>query len=383
MNIAFYCQHILGIGHLKRSLNICKNLVQAGHKIDLILGGAPIEVNEKGVNIVQLPGLYMDENFAGLMPCDTSLSLEETKLKRKEMLYDFFLQAKPDVFITELYPLGRKAFRFELDPVLKGMKSGELHPALCCSSVRDILVEKKDGREKFEQRAVDTLNKYFNILLIHSDEKLIKLSETFAAYGQIQIPISYTGFIAPEIPAFAKSSKNESPVVITSIGGGNVGSELLQSVCKTAKLNPNIQFKIFAGRYSKPEFIAELKNGASENVQVLAFSDNFQEEICKADLSISMAGYNTCMNLLRAGTPALLLPFKQNREQELRVNKLSSIAPLTIISDNDLVPENLSNKIRIALKQSKSDIKADLEGAEKSRIAIEECFKQRNISHGL
>ncbi|MGL1932617.1 MAG: glycosyl transferase [Desulfotalea sp.] len=376
MKIAFYCQHILGIGHLRRSLTICESLLHAGHQIYLILGGPKTEIDEKKINIIQLPGLYMDENFTGLMPCEPSLNLEETKAKRKTILYNFFLKEAPDIFITELYPLGRKAFRFELEPVLKGMRNGDIKPAKCFSSVRDILVEKTEDREQFEQRAVNSLNKYFHGLLIHSDEEIIKLSETFAATSQISIPCYYTGFIAPKSVTAQLLSENKRPLVIASIGGGNVGSKLLKAVCEVAKEEKNIDFKIFSGRYSENTFIDELKAIAPDNLQIEGFSSNFQEEICRADLSISMAGYNTCMNLLRAGIPALLLPFKQNREQELRIQKLGTIAPLTILTDTDLAPTLLLEKITTCLKKSKVHVNVDLNGADKTVTIIENFCRE-------
>ena len=46
MKIVFYCQHVLGVGHFFRSLEICRAL--AGHEVILVTGGPRFEV--------QLPG---------------------------------------------------------------------------------------------------------------------------------------------------------------------------------------------------------------------------------------------------------------------------------------------------------------------------------------
>ena len=46
--------------------------------------------------------------------------------------------------MLELYPFGRKAFRFELDPVLEGIRDRSLGPCRVVCSLRDVLVEKKN-----------------------------------------------------------------------------------------------------------------------------------------------------------------------------------------------------------------------------------------------
>ncbi len=131
MRVSYYCQHVLGIGHLRRSLEICKALAQF-HETTLILGGPPVSVETSGLKILQLPGLQMDKEFSNLAPCDKGVSLEKTKKQRQKLLYNHFVTSAPECFITELYPFGRKAFRFELDPVLEGITKGELPSCIFC-----------------------------------------------------------------------------------------------------------------------------------------------------------------------------------------------------------------------------------------------------------
>lgn len=378
MKIAFYCQHVLGIGHFKRSLAMCSELVKKGHQLTLILGGPPVEITDDHIEIFQLPGLEMDADFSSLIPCDKNITLDEVKAKRQQMLYRWFEDNKPEVFITELYPLGRKGFRFELDPVLKGIKEGDLAPAFCCSSVRDILVEKKEGREKFENRAVKTLNSYFQGLLIHSDSKVITLSETFNKFDNINIPYDYSGFITPSFTISKNKNKQQAqPLVIASIGGGNVGSELLEATMNAAIIaDGKYQLKIFCGKYSSNKLYKNLKDKECKDISVCRFTDNFPAELAKAQLSISMAGYNTCMNVVQIGIPALFYPFAQNKEQQLRVEKFSKHANIKTISKNQLNNEKLNSLILEQLEHQPYTSKIDLNGAEKSCTILEKWFKE-------
>ena len=143
MRISCYCQHVLGIGHLHRSLEICK-VISTEHDVTLILGGPEASIDTEGMEVQHLPGLKMDHNFQNLIPCTAGRQLEDVKRERKELLIDHFVHYQPDIFITELYPFGRKAFRFELEPVLSSIREGSLPPCRCYCSVRDILVEKRE-----------------------------------------------------------------------------------------------------------------------------------------------------------------------------------------------------------------------------------------------
>ena len=60
------------------------------------------------------------------------------------------------------------------------------------------------------------------------------------------------------------------------------------------------------------------------------------------------------MNLVQAGIPALVYPFKQNREQWLRAERLGKKVPMTILTDADLAPEPFAGAIMKQLKNPQS-----------------------------
>ncbi|HIP40412.1 MAG TPA: glycosyl transferase [Desulfocapsa sulfexigens] len=374
MKVACYCQHVLGIGHFHRSLELCKALAE-NHETVMILGGPDVTLPETKVRFLQLPGLKMDENFSRLIPCrePEKGNLEAVKDGRRQQLYDFFSSFEPDIFLVELYPFGRKAFRFELDPILKGIDSGELAPCIRLCSLRDILVEKKD-KQKYETRVLTVLNTLFDGLLIHSDPDFIPLEKTFSQTGSIAIPYRYTGFITPPPGSTGKGTairrklglSEHDKLLIASIGGGNVGSELLRATAEAAvilKDETNIHFHLFTGKYSDVKLLEELRQTPGNQLVVHNFCSDFTDWLEAADLSISMAGYNTCMNLLAAGTPALLYPFAQNREQRMRISAFSTTSPFGLLEKEDLDPIRFAERITAHLQLDRQPGKADLNGA--------------------
>lgn len=378
MKIAVYCQHILGIGHLKRSLQLCSALADRNHTVLLFLGGPETEVSDPRISVCPLPCLRMDENFGGLFPCNPQRELEEVKVERQQVLLQKVEAFAPDVFITELYPMGRKAFRFELDPVLQRLQGR----CTCIASVRDILVEKTEGRDKFEKRAITTLNSLYQGLLIHSDPEVIQLDESFGKMIEITIPIHYTGFIAPDKVNNASPkviSPQQRALIIASIGGSRVGEHLLEQVIKAGHiLGDRFRFKIFCGKDTPQETVEKLRLHAGQNTDIHAFSNDFDDELACASLSLSMAGYNTCMNLLQTGVPALCLPFAQNREQSLRIKRLEGSSNIHMLSVEDLEPAKLADRITNTVNLHRTENTIDLNGAHNSAQLIEDILGTNN-----
>lgn len=385
MKVSFYCQHVLGIGHFHRSLELCE-AIGAAHQVSLIVGGPPVNVDCPAIKVLRLPGLEMDEEFQNLVPCRPEMSLEEVKRERRDLLFAHLREERPEIFITELYPFGRKAFRFELDPLLAAIRDGSLPKCFCCCSVRDILVEKTTGREKFELRAVQTLNTFFDGILVHADPEIITLGETFGQVAEILVPLHYTGFVAkPGAGGDGTRIRQQlglgasDKLIVASIGGGNVGSELLLATIRAFALLawPNAHLQLFTGPYCDDLSYRMLADHGRDNIGIERFTDRFPEWLDAADLSISMAGYNTCMNLLQAGIPALVHPYKQNREQRLRAEKLGKNAPIAVLGEDDFAPDLLADRMRGQLSCPRSKTAVNLNGALETVRQLERWYTEK------
>jgi predicted glycosyltransferase len=350
MKIIQYCQHVLGIGHLFRSLEICRAL--SDHEVILVTGGPQVDTGlPANAREVRLPDLQMNQEFKGLFSSQKNSTLEQVKADRQNRLFALFESEKPDIFLIELYPFGRKAFRFELDPVLQALRNKRLPACGVVCSVRDILVEKED-QFKHESRVVKTLNGYFDAVLVHADPNLAQLGETFDQFNKIEIPVIYTGYIAPKPePDAAQKIRQQLQIgadeflIVASAGGGNVGAPLLEAVVQAFNqlaVKKPCHLKVFTGPFLERGDYDDIKKMAGKNVQIEQFTPNFLSYLAAADLSVSMGGYNTTMNILASGVPALVWPFPQNREQRLRAGRLAKEGVLRVIEGEDLRPDRLA-----------------------------------------
>jgi predicted glycosyltransferase len=347
------------MGHLFRSIELARALCE--HQVTLIAGGQPVDFDlPDHVTLLRLPTLFMDEKFTRLIPGNPAQSVSRIQSERQEILFSLFERQQPDLFMVELYPFGRTVFGYELDPLLTAIRQGRFGSVGTICSLRDILVEKKDP-VAFEQRALDKLNEFFDVLLVHSDPDMVRLDETFTRVAEIKIPVHYTGFVAQHSdPNAGRILRQElllaadQQLIVASAGGGRSGYKLLSSVLKAfAFLGDSRQLKleVFTGPFMDVDEFKKLKALSGSGIRVRKFTHRFLDYLHAADLSISLAGYNTCMNLLATGVAALIYPYYRQREQPLRLEKLKKLLRMRILQDDDLKSATLSKHIEQMLRQ--------------------------------
>jgi predicted glycosyltransferase len=385
MNILFYCQYVWGMGHLFRSIEVARAL--STHNVILVAGGREIDIHlPEHVALVRLPGLYMDEHFTTLIPEDPNKTIEDIQRQRKEILFGLCETHKPDLLIIELYPFGRTIFGFELQPLIDAIHQGRFGKTKIICSLRDILVEKRDPR-MYEKRVLNHLNTRFDRLLIHSDPQLMPLDETFSRVNDIQIPIFYTGFVTRKAkPDAGKKLRRElamgaeEKLIVASAGGGRSGYELLRNVLEAVDLLSNtqpIRLEMFTGPFRDDGEFKKLSIHSTKGIRIRRFTQRFLDYLSAADVSISLAGYNTCMNLLVTRIPALVYPYLRQQEQPIRVARIKDFLPLKVLQDADLNPNAMAGHIQRMLGVSKlsDSVSLNLEGAENTARYLTEWIE--------
>lgn len=378
--LLFYCQHVLGMGHLMRSRALVEGLVDRFH-VCFLNGGELIPgfTFPSSVEVINLPPLKADAAFTGIHSA-AGQSLEEIKAARTALILESYARLQPEILVVELFPFGRKKFAFELMPLLaqirrqRVMGAGVATKVVC--SLRDIMVSRRD-QGKHEARACRLLNRYFDLLLVHADPTFQRLEESFGQVDAITTPLLYTGYVAQnesaeELEADATPEPLipvHQPMILGSIGGGRVGSELLLSTVaasvQLAATQPH-QLLLFGGPYLPEAEFQQLTAAVAghEHIVLRRYTNRFLHYMAQADLSISMAGYNTCMNLLTTGTRALLLPFTggDNDEQAIRADKLAAMGVAGVLTPDDLTPAQLAARMAQQLAAPRPMSTLDLAG---------------------
>jgi predicted glycosyltransferase len=372
----------LGIGHLVRSTEIVREM-SCDSRVLLICGGEKPEgfqyPEHKNVEVLQLPALKTNPDFSNLHACTSAQSMDEIKTLRRTMLCEAFVGFKPDAIVTELFPFGRKHFRFELLPLLQQARQ-ESPEALVVSSVRDILVKRKD-QEEFEQRVCDLVNAFYDLILVHGDKNFQTLDETFSRVNDLRCPVAYTGYVVRQSrPAAIDGSRSSliehgQPIIVVSNGSGQylTGQMLLESVLRATRLLrgriPH-EFHMFAGPLMPDTAYTRLESLArgSDNVKLARFTPELAAILRRAELSVSMAGYNTMMDVLASGVRAMVYPVTANDDQEqiVRAESLARAEIIDVIRTEELAPEKLARKLERALGKEPASLSLNFDGAANS-----------------
>jgi len=363
MRALIHVQHLLGIGHLQRAALIAQALAAAGAEVTMLSGGMPWPgLPLGGARLVQLPPLRAaDAGFSNLIDAEGRPLDDALRARRRRIVLDVLAESRPDLVLIETYPFGRRALRFELEPLVAALRALDPRPALACS-IRDIVAAKPDPTRR--QAILATLATEFDRVLVHADPRFIRLEASFPEAPALGERLVYTGFVAPP-------SAVPGPVsgeIIVSAGGGAAGAALLRAAKAARPLSrfAASPWRLIAGcNLPEPDFAA-LARGLPAGMALDRHRPDFRSLLAGAQLSVSQAGYNTMIDLLQARIPAVLVPFAQGHETEqtLRAERMQALGLASTLSEAALTPASLAAAIDQAPVPAGPGF--DLDGARRS-----------------
>lgn len=363
MRILFWVQHLLGTGHLRRAITLAEAMAGRGLEVTLASGGPPASWRVPGaVTFVQLPPVRAgDETFSELLDERDRPAGETLMAERREQLLELFHDLRPDVLITEMFPFGRRAFRFELLPLLEAAVAGP-RKVWCLASVRDILVRKPEPSRHAWMR--DVALGYYDRVLVHTDPWLVPFDLTFPHAAALGHRLVCTGYVAPPAPGAVRGRDGEGEVLV-SAGGGRVGRALLEAALQARAFtrHRSVPWRLLGGQ----GLPASIRAGAPGGIVLDEQRADFPSLLANGLLSVSQAGYNTVVEALGLDKPMLLVPFEtgSETEQKVRAERLARVGLARVIRESALTPKALALAIDEALEApAAARPRVDLGGAE-------------------
>ena len=374
-SILFYCQHSLGMGHLVRSLAVGESLSR--HFRVMLLNGGRLPkgmVIPPSVQVINLPPLGIDDTNQ-LVSHDKRISVERALERRKKMIRTCFDNLRPAVVVLELFPFGRKKFAVELRPLLETAHSDERRAFIVCS-LRDIFGSRTVNQQKYDDRAAALANQFLDLVLVHSDPSFAHFDESFHPAVPLKVPVIHTGFVVPR-PTPASGIERSRKRIVVSAGGGIAGEPLLRTAIDALRCfedDSQIEMKIIAGPFLPEDTWTELRTLARGKPQlsVVRCVGNLCDELRGAAVSISQAGYNTCLDIVRAGVPALLVPHAKgtDNEQQKRALRLQRLGAAEVLDHENLHAARLAAAIRELINREMARPQFDMDGAKRSTQII-------------
>jgi len=375
--LLLYCQHSLGLGHLKRSWALARHFSRV-FRVVLASGGAPPMglAAPDGIEVVELPALAQNE-VGGLFAVDSSRPLEDVRRERLERLIALYRQLRPEVVVIELFPFGRRKFQAELLALLEETRVAPR--PIVASSVRDLLVDRAD-RQKHDDRARDICAEYFDAVLVHADPRFATLDDTFRPSRPMETPVHHTGFVVDEDHVDAAVAPRSG--VLVSGGGGRFAERLYTMAIDAHTLLGDAAppMTIVAGPLCPDDLFARLRAAAASRPFIHV--EQTVADLCgamrRAAVSVSQCGYNTALDIVRAAVPAIVVPFDDNgdTEQTARAMRLEQLRAVQVVRAA-AGPAALATALISAQRLQPPVNALDLSGGPRSTDILAAALRQR------
>lgn len=380
--LLIHVQQFRGTGHRARIGRLAEVLAR-DVQVVLLDGGPPQPrwPHAPGITVIPLTSLVRDSR-GRIRPWEPGLTLEQALAQRRDTLRNVVRRFRPQGLILEFYPFGRLNLASEIELLIEAVRASR-SDALVLSSVRDILDTGfsdgvLDGMRS--PAAIAARLRSLDGVLIHADHALSapdssQLLAGFVGLEQSGVPFVCTGFIgAVDSQPPTAAGQGTRRGTLLSMGGGIDGRPLADAVLAAwpqlmagpaaALLQP---LRLFTGPYlASADQEAIASRCAELQVECHAFSVDYRSFLNQVALSISRFGYNTCMDILQSGVPAVVLPAPTTvpNDQALRARQFERLGRVVVGADDG--PAEILRAVEAALQGPRCFSPWRLDGAERA-----------------
>jgi predicted glycosyltransferase len=330
MRVLFHYTHKQTLGHTTRSVALATALCRHGAEVLILQGGVPQPFIHfpKGCRVLDIPFPFDNRtSFQAQVVTPSSVN------KRAQFILKTAAEFSPDVFITEFFPFGRLAYLPELLPTLRYLRKKGTR--IIASIGYPLLID----LDRLEDKTFAALHRaafaFFDTFMIHTPNKLETsyiqetiqsqaLSHSYAAIMKnIKNKIIYTGYVFPERmltggTPLAAEKNTESNTIVISRGGGAVYPKLITTAIEAQRhIDQSIRTVIACGPATTSQemnlFQSCLKVSDKKRVLISNQIDNLDDHLRTCRVSVSLCGYNTSVQLMRFGTPSVIIPYRNNK----------------------------------------------------------------------
>ena len=290
-----------------------------------------------------------------------SMSFPEILHLRKQLISHVLLNYAPDILLVDHMPHGAMG---ELLPALEAIKHSRIHPQVVLG-LRDILDSPDVTIERWKvEGAYDVIERYYARILVFGMQDVYDVAEQYQIPDSERKKIFYCGYVtnlatavnAPKLRArFLANQASDVPLIVVMAGGGADAYPMMKilfdALPKVLENQPCV-LAVVTGPFMPIDLIADL-TGRSIGlpIHMMESVNDSLSHIAAADLVISMAGYNTTVEILRMKKPAILIPRAgPSLEQRTRASLFAARHWVDMIDPDDLTPETLAERISYRLE---------------------------------
>jgi predicted glycosyltransferase len=359
-----YSQDGRGLGHLRRAHAIGMRIAAvAPEAAVLTLTDSPLgKFFETPANhdFLKLPSV-VKVGPGEWQSLNLPVAVREVRALRADLLQTAAAHFRPDVLLVDHMPHGAQG---ELLPALDTLRSwGNTSIVL---GLRDILDAPTVVRERWRlEGAYDTIQRYYDRVLVYGQRDIFDLADQYAMPPALLPKLTYCGYLCtPKAPKYARRIRHElmagaepgTRLVVAMAGGGAdafpVMRNLLDALPGIAASQP-CRLVVITGPFMPRDQRRQLQDDAAGCGLWARVKEKVSDTLSyieAADALVTMAGYNTTVEVLRAGRPVVMVPRPgPSAEQRTRAALFAARGWVDTVPPERLTPAALGDAVLRAL----------------------------------
>jgi predicted glycosyltransferase len=365
MRMMIYAQDGLGLGHMRRTTSIASELIKVQpDAIVLTVEDSPIGNffrTSPNHDYVKLPSIekIRPGDWRGV---NLPLRFEDIRALREQLIRSVVLNFRPDILLVDHMPHGAMG---ELRPALEALR--KLVPeARVVLGLRDIIDAPEIVRRRWQvEGAYEAMQRFYDLVLVYGSRDVFDLAREYLLPQDVGGKVRYCGYLCTPARAryperiraqYTNGTGADTKLVVVTAGGGADAYPMMRAVLDVLpalRAREQIALVIIAGPFMSSPERRDLQSRAAELKAHfrITVSDPLSY-IEAADLVITRAGYNTTMEVLRAATPALLIPRPgPSAEQRTRARLFQERGWVDMLDPDDVSTDALVEAIARGLRR--------------------------------
>lgn len=360
--LVIYSQDGLGLGHQRRTSAIAAECSRRRPGVSILtIADSPLGAffeTLHGHDYVKLPSIRK------LGPgrweaVSLSLDFAEVAALRRVLIREAVIGFTPDVLLVDHMPHGAMG---ELVDTLEALRGSGQRTQIVLG-LRDIVDEPETVRRTWgAEGAYDALAGFYDRVLVYGERRLFDVAAAYRFPPAVATRTRHCGYVctpdraryAERVRARYRGTDRACRLVVAMAGGGADAYPVLRALLDAL---PAIQAEqpvaalLVTGPFMPVTERRDLQaraavSGATARISV---SDSLSY-IEAADLVIAMAGYNTSVEILRSGTPAVFVPrIGPSAEQRMRAARFAAQGWVDVLDPRHLNAEAVAGAVLAGL----------------------------------
>jgi predicted glycosyltransferase len=398
MRIVHYSHDTYGLGHIRRTLAIARQLSEDGPDVSqlLITGSMQAHMYQlpERLDYIKLPsinkrssGEYCARVLA--LPFETALAM------RENVIFEATRNFEPDLVLVDKAPAGMKGEMLGTLSYLKAKRPG----TKLVLGMRDIDDDAQAVRAEWTREGVyPLLEDVYDAILLYGSREIYDPVREYGLSREIEAKIIPVGYIRKSDPIVPPEQlrrelqmRTDRLVVVTAGGGGDSFGliqtylEMLENL--SSRGSPAFDSLIVTGPLMATAKKAMLQRYRSTGLPLTMkeFTPELFSYLNAADLVVSMGGYNSICEILSLNKRAIIVPrVKPRTEQLIRAERFAARGLFRVIHPRDLTPDHLLATVEAGLSGDRPVLPEqaglDMNGAASAQRAIMDLLATTHVA---